>query len=184
MSKQLKGLMSEELSRRLDGVKDLLVVDVIGIDANTTVALRKKLRQKNIQLMVVRNSLARRATEGTALAGAFEGLAGTAAVIWGGEDFVSLTKEIVELKKDKTLEKFQTRGGVMEGERLSPEKVAEISKWPNRTQMLSILVGQILSPGAALASQLIGPAGKLASQIEQKGKEKEGAAEGGEAPAS
>jgi ribosomal protein L10 len=181
MSKQLKGLMSDEVARRLHGVNDLLVVDVIGIDANTTVALRKKLRAKKIELMVIRNSLARRAAEGTALAPAFEGLAGTAAVVWGGEDFISLTKEIAELKKDKTLEKFQTRGGVMEGERLTPEKVAEISKWPNRTQMLSILVGQILAPGAALASQLIGPAGKLASQIEQKSKGEEGAAE---APAS
>ena len=67
----------------------------------------------------------------------------------------------------------KSRGGVMDGEKLSPERVEEISKWPNRAEMLSILSGQLLSPGAKLSSQLLGPGGLLASQIEKKGKEEE-----------
>jgi ribosomal protein L10 len=171
MSKYVKDLIAGEFSRRLEGVNDLLTVNVIGIDANTTYNLRKRLREKNINLLVVRNSLARRATEGTKLAPAFEGTAGSMAVVWGAEDFVSLAKEIVELKKDKALDKFETRGGVMDGEALSPARVEEISKWPNRQEMLSILSGQLLGPGATLNAQLLGPGGSLNSQIEQKGKE-------------
>ena len=53
----------------------------------------------------------------------------------------------------------------------SAERVAEISKWPNRAEQLSILSGQILSPGANLSAQLKGPGGLLASQIEKKSKE-------------
>jgi ribosomal protein L10 len=56
----------------------------------------------------------------------------------------------------------------MDGEQLTPEKVSEISKWPNREQQLSILLGQILSPGAQLLSQVNAPGGALASQIEKK----------------
>ena len=43
--------------------------------------------------------------------------------------------------------------------------------WPSRTEQLSILVGQILSPGATLSGQLLGPGGKLASQIKKKSEE-------------
>ena len=171
MSKYVKNLMTEELIRRFYGVNDLLLVNVVGIDANSSVELRRRLREKNIHLALVRNSLARRATEGTALAPAFEGATGNNAIIWGGEDFVSLAKEVVELHEDKALEQFEARGGVMDGESLTPEKVKEISKWPNRAEMLSILSGQILGPGATLNGQLLGPGKSLNSQIEQKSKE-------------
>ena len=81
---------------------------------------------------MVKNSLARRATEGTPLAPAFDESEGSLAVIWGGEDFVSLAKELVALHKKPEFEKFTAKGGVMEGERLTAEKVTEVSKWPNR----------------------------------------------------
>ncbi len=148
------------------------MADVIGMDANTTSSLRKRLREKNISLMVVKNSIARRATEGTSLAPAFEGLNGTAAMLWGADDFVSLVKEVVALDKDEEdFEKFAARGGVMDGEALDSDKVKEISKWPSREEQLSMLVGQILGPGSTLAAQLIGPGGSLASQISQVGEE-------------
>ncbi len=171
MSKKVKELVTNTFKSRLDGVADCLVADVIGLDANSTVKLRKQLREKNIQLLVVKNSLARRATEGTSLAPAFEDLDGTACVVWGAEDFVSLVKEVVDLDKSEEFEVFKARGGVMDGEKLSPEKVQEISKWPNRMEQLSILSGQMTSAWTTLQSQLTGPGGQLASQVEQKSKE-------------
>ena len=168
MSKYLKNLLSDHLKSRLDGVSDLLVVDVMGMKSNTTVELRKKLRQKKINLLVVKNSLARRATEGTTLAPAFEGVEGSAAVVWGGEDIVSMAKEITKLTEDKQFDKLSAKGGVMDGSRLSAAQVKEVSKWPSRAEQLSILVGQILSPGATLSAQLLSPGAKLASQVKKK----------------
>ena len=168
MSKYVKDLMTQDITNRLDGVSNCLLANVIGLEANTTVALRKRLRDKGIQLLVVKNSLARRATEGSELAPAFEGVRGTNAVVWGAEDFVSLVKEIETLNKDvEEFEKFETRGGVMDGEQLTPERVKEISKWPSRAEQLSMLVGQILGPGSQLAAQLSGPGSALASQVKQ-----------------
>lgn len=168
MSKFVKDMLTKDLASRLDGVEDCLLANVIGMDANSTTALRKRLREKDISLMVVKNSLAARATEGTALSPAFEGLGGNAAVVWGAADFVSLVKEVNELHKDeKEFEKFEALGGVMDGEKLTPEKVAEISKWPSRTEQLSLLVGQILGPGSQLVSQILGPGSTLASQVKQ-----------------
>jgi ribosomal protein L10 len=175
MSKFVKDMLTKDLASRLDGVGDCVVANVIGLDANTTSALRKRLREKDISLMVIKNSLARRATEGTSLGPAFEGLDGTAAVVWGAQDFVSLVKEVTELDKDGAeFEKFEALGGVMDGEKLSPEKVKEISKWPSREEQLSMLVGQILGPGSQLVSQINGPGSQLAGQVKsivEKGEE-------------
>lgn len=168
MSKYVKDLITNEIKQQLDGVSDLLLVDVVGVENNQNVLIRKQLREKNIRLMVVKNSLARRATEGTALAPAFEGMSGTCAVVWGAEDVVSLAKEIARIAKDEQFEPFAAKGGVMDGEALSADDVTAVSKWPSREEQLSILMGQILSPGATLAGQLLGPGALLASQVEQK----------------
>jgi large subunit ribosomal protein L10 len=177
MSKYVKELITNELKQRLQGVDSALLVDVVGMPNEQNVALRRVLRQKKIKLTVVKNSLARRASEGTALAPAFEGVAGTLAVVWGGEDIVSLAKEIIRLSEQKEFAPFSPKGGVMDGQKLSAEEVKQVSKWPSRAEQLSILVGQILSPGAMLSSQLLGPGGKLLSQIKKKG-------EGGEEEAA
>jgi large subunit ribosomal protein L10 len=183
MSKFVKDHVTDQLKRELDGVQDMLLVNVIGLSANRTSALRKELRQKNIKLMVIKNSLARRATEGTQLAAAFEGSQGTLAMVWGASDIVALAKEVVRLAGIKDLEKFEARGGVMGGTSLKAEEVQQISKWPSREEQLSLLSGQILSPGARLVSQLISAGGALASQIEQRGEgEEAGAAEPAAAP--
>jgi ribosomal protein L10 len=177
MSKQLKDMIASEIRKRLDGVNDALLVNVIGLNSSNTFNLRKELRSKNINLLVVKSSLAKRATEGTALAPAFDGSEGSLAVVWGAEDFVSLAKELVLLHKKPEFEKFTAKGGVMEGEKLSPEKVTEVSKWPNRAGQISIVMGQVLSPGSKLLSQITGPGGKLLSQVKKK-------SEGEEAPAA
>ena len=176
MSKQLKDMIASEIKKRLDGVNDALLVNVIGLNSTNTFNLRKELRSKNINLLVIKNSLARRATEGTSLAPAFDENEGSLAVVWGGEDFVSLAKELVALYKKPEFEKLTSKGGVMEGEKLTPEKVTEISKWPNRAGQISIVLGQALSPGSKLLSQISGPGGKLLSQVKKK-------SEGEETPA-
>ena len=150
-----------------------MLVDVIGMEANATVELRRELRQKNIQIAVVKNSLARRATEGTPLAPAFEGAKGR----WpsSGERKTSSRspKRLSRIAGDKKYEPFAAKGGAMDGSPLSADQVKDVSKWPSRTEQLSLLMGQILSPGATLSAQLLGPGRMVASQIKQKGEEDE-----------
>ncbi len=175
MSHFVKGLIAKEIAAKLEGVEDALLVNVIGLDANQSVQLRRELRGKHIDLMVVKKSLACRAQEGSPLVRVLGELEGSLAVVWGAEDFVSLAKEITRLNDDRQdFPAFETRGGVMDGEPLSAERVNEISKWPNREEQLSLLVGQILGPGSQLAAALIGPGGQLASQIKQKSKGDDG----------
>ena len=175
MSKYVKNLVSQHFHDKLDGVESALLVDVIGLDANNTSILRKELREKGISLLVVKNSLAQRATEGTPLEAAFTEARGTLAVMWGADDIVTLAKELVRLGKQDEYEGFEPRGGVMDGNAMSADEVMAISKWPSREEQLSLLVGQLLGPGAQLSGALLGVGAKLASQIKKKS---EGAEDG------
>ena len=184
MSKYVKELLSDAVRDRLNGVEDLLLVNVAGMTANRAHRLRMELRGKNMQLLVIKNSLARKAVEGTSLAPAFEGLDGPAAIVWGGTDIVDVAKEVTRLAGDKQFEPFAPRGGVMGGSRLSSDEVKAVSKWPSREEQLSLLVGQILGPGGQLASQLQSVGAILVGQIKEiaKGGEAEEAAPEESAP--
>jgi large subunit ribosomal protein L10 len=57
---------------------------------------------------------------------------------------------------------------------LTAEQVKKVSKWPSRQEQISMLVGQILSPGATLSGQLVGPARKIAGQVKKMIEDREG----------
>jgi large subunit ribosomal protein L10 len=117
--------------------------------------------------LVIKNSLAQRAVKDTPLAPAFQNMAGAYALCWGTSDIVSLAKELVKLTKDKTLQGFEIRGAILDGEALGAAQAIEVSKWPTREEQIAILLGQILGVGAKLSGQFIAFGGKLASQIEK-----------------
>ncbi len=176
MSKYVKNLIADEIRNRLEGVDDAIVANVIGMDSESTFKIRKLLREKGIQMLVVKRSLAGRATADSQLSPLFAEQEGSVAVIWGCEDFVSLAKEVAAIDKMPEFDKFELKGGVMDGDSLSGDKVLEVSKWPNRQEQISMLVGQILSPGSNLVGQLLGPGSKLASQVKKLVENKEGEA--------
>ncbi len=168
MSKFVKDQITSHLRKKLTGVNDALLLNVVGLNSGNTTKLRNELAKKNIRLMVVKNSMARRATEGTPLANAFTTVAGSLAILWGGEDIVSLAKEVVRITEAKHYAKVETKGGVLDGAKLSAEEAKGVAKWPTRQEQLSLLVGQILSPGSKLAGQLIGIGGTLVGQLKQR----------------
>lgn len=167
MSKKVKNVITADLKKRLDGVENALLVNMIGLEVNTSNRLRGELAAKGIRVLVVKNSLARRATAETQLAKMFEGLTGNSAICWGSTDIVSLAKEIVKISKEKVYAKFEIRGGVMDGEAFQAAQVVEISKWPSREEQISILLGQIVGVGSKLSSQLLSQGANLASQVKR-----------------
>lgn len=173
MSKYVKDLITTDLKSRFDGLSEAILVSVVGMDGNRSVLLRQRLRDEGIQLVVVKNSLAKRATEGTALAVAFEDVEGCLAVCWGEADIVSLAKAVTRLAADRDFAPFAACGGVLDGKRLSADEVQEVSKWPTRDEQISLLSGQLLAPAADLSGQLLGPGAGLASQIKPKKDEDE-----------
>lgn len=169
MSKYVKNLLAEDVKNRLSEVESLMVISLVGINAKTNHTLRGLLAAKGIELLVVKNSMAQRAVEGTPLAKGLSTLTGSCALCWGASDAVALAKEVVKLTSDKVYKGLEIRGAVLDGEPLDAKSAAEVSKWPTRQEQISILVGQIVGVGSQLSGQLISVGGALASQIEKIG---------------
>lgn len=167
MSKYVKNLITEHYRRQLEGVDTVLLVNLVGLDANRTRQLRKELAEKKIRLLTVRNSLARRALKGTSLEKAFEKITGPTTICWGGEDIVALSREVAKYAGDEKFAPFAAKGGVLDGEALTAEQVMEISKWPSRQDLLAQLAGRLLGPAGTLMSALSGPGSTLAGQLKQ-----------------
>jgi large subunit ribosomal protein L10 len=173
MSKYVKNLITGEIRNRLDGVEDAVVANVVGMNSDASFRIRKALREKGINMLVVKRSLAGRAVTESRLKPIFDNQQGSVAVLWGCEDFVSLCKQITTMDKSQEFKGFELKGGVMDGEALTADKVRDVSKWPNREEQISILVGQILNPGATLSGQMLGAGAMLASQIKKLVENKE-----------
>jgi large subunit ribosomal protein L10 len=183
MSKYVKNLVSDDIKKRLQNVNDALLVNMIGMNSSDTYLLRKELRARKINILVVKNSMAARATAGTPLASLFDGVGGSAAICWGSEDIVALAKSISQILRSEKFPAFQARGGVMDGEQISANQIDAVAKWPTRTEQLGLLLGQIVSVGSRLNSQLLAVGGALASQIAERAKGGEETAAEGAAPA-
>ncbi|MCL2305062.1 MAG: 50S ribosomal protein L10 [Planctomycetaceae bacterium] len=167
MSKFVKQLVTNQLQERLAGINYAFLVSLVGIDANRNHALRTMMADRGIRMSVIKNSLARRATEGTPIAAGFEKIEGACAVCWGAADVVALAKELVKLTKDKSLSGFEIKAAVLDGEALNSVQAVDVSKWPTREEQIAMLLGQIIGVGAKLNSQLVAIGGGLASQIKQ-----------------
>ena len=153
--------------------QDALLVNVVGLTANAEQsAARRAARQRTSTCWWSRTAWPRRATEGTPLAPVFEGVERHGGHLLGRRGHRQPGQgSRPSWPRTRSTQPFEARGGVMDGERLSADAGRRRSaSGPAATEQLSLLVGQILGPGATLVSQLIGPGGALASQIEQKAK--------------
>lgn len=178
MSKQVKDLITKELSGRLKDLDGVAVINPRGIDGNKNHGIRRRLREKGLRMTVVRNTLARRAVEGGKLQGFDRLLDGPSAVIYGEASIAQIARQLIdEKKKDATLE---LRGAFFDGEAyVGDAGIEQVSKLPTREEAIGNLVAALLGPGRKLAAALKGPGGTLGAvlkTIEDKAKERGDAA--------
>ena len=186
MSKKVKSLITKELGERFKGVDAVAVISPRGITATKNNQIRRKLREKGLRMTVVKNTLAKRAVgDSSKLKGFDKLLDGPSAVIYGEASVSTIARLLMDEKKAD--EKIELRGVFFDGDvYVGEEGVKKVSKMPTREEAIGIIVAAILSPGKKLAGALKGPGAKLGAilkTIEEKAKEKEGAAPAAEVAA-
>jgi large subunit ribosomal protein L10 len=178
MSKYVKNLITRELTDRFKDVEGVAVINPRGIDATKTNKLRRKLRENKLRMTVVKNALAKRATEKAKIKGFESLLDGPSALIYGQASIPAIARLLMEQKKEN--DKLELRGVFFDGEIYAGEKGVETaSKLPTREEAIAGVLSALLGPGASLAAALTGPATTLASlvkAVEEKA-EKGGGAE-------
>jgi len=179
MSKYVKNLITKDLTKRFEGLDAVGVINPRGVDATKTNLLRRRLREKGLRMTVVKNSLAKRAVEGSKLSGFEKLLDGASAVVYGKQASISAMARLL-LEEKKTDDKIELRGIFFDGEvYVGDAGVKTISTMPTREEAISNIVGLILGPGRKLAAAIKGPGGTLGAvlkSIEDKAKERGDAA--------
>jgi len=170
MSKQIKKMMIDDYRSRFDGIDGALVLDIRGIGANDNNSMRLGLLEKNIRVTVVRNTLARKAFDGTSLSALEPSLEGPTALAHGGESVVDVARALVDwAKKVKNLD---LKGAVLDGTYFDGEEgVKRLSEFPTKEEAQAKVVQLLLSPARNVVGAAKGPGGKvlgIIKQIEEK----------------
>src|SRR5688500_15579203 len=90
-----------------------VLVVYLDLDVAEVTALRKELRDNQVDYKVYKNSMTKRAIEGTDLEGLSDTLAGPTAIAFGKEDVVLPAKILANFAKDH--KDLEIKGGVIEG---------------------------------------------------------------------
>ena len=95
MSKAVKSMIAEELRTRYEGVQNVCIVDMTGMDVQEQQKLRDIVREKSGRLEVVKNSLARRAFQQGPLEPLGEALVGPCALVTSSASLIDVAKALV-----------------------------------------------------------------------------------------
>jgi large subunit ribosomal protein L10 len=163
MSKPVKRMMIDMYRQQFDGVDDAVLVDLRGVKANDNNELRSQLAQKQIQVTVIKNTLARQAFQETGLEPLNELLEGPVAVAYGGESAVDITREL--LGWARKLKELEVKGAVMDGALFGPDRIEELSNYPTTDEAQAQAAQLVLSPARRLAGQITGPGSKVAGLV-------------------
>jgi large subunit ribosomal protein L10 len=166
MSKRIKELLVTDLQQRIGDTSEMLVVDGSRLDAISDNRFRLGLREKDIRILTVKNSMALRALHSAEVTALDPILEGPSSLVFGGEDIVSLSKEVAGWARELGDGLLEIKGGMLEGITLSASDVDELSKSPSREELIGQIAGLLLSPGATIAGSLLGPGGLVAGSIE------------------
>ncbi|HML73860.1 MAG TPA: 50S ribosomal protein L10 [Anaerohalosphaeraceae bacterium] len=175
MSYAVKGLVQNDYTKRFKGVSSFVVLQTIGISGVDNNKMRGDLKKKGVKMMVVKNSLMRRALEslGHPKGGQLFD-SGPCTVAFGGDSIVDVAKTLETwLKKKNT--PLAVKGAYIEGDVLNAAAAKGLSKMPTRAELQAQIVGIAMTPGSNVAGCLVGPgsviAGCVKTLIEKKEKE-------------
>ncbi len=163
MSRRIKDMLIADITSRIGEARDMLIVDCSAMDAVTANQWRIGIAEANISALTVKNSIARNALSRIGVEGLDEILSGPSTLIWGGEDVVSLSKEITRWAGQ--VEGLRIKGATVEGQTLDAAGVDALSKSPGRLELIGQIAGLMLSPGRQLAGAMLGPGGQLAGAL-------------------
>jgi large subunit ribosomal protein L10 len=143
--------MVSEVSAKLAKAKAVILAEYRGLDVARVTQLRSRARKSGLYLRVLKNTLARRAIQGTPFEKLTDQMVGP--LMYGiAEDPVAGAKVLSEFARDH--EQFVIKAGAMPNTVMSAKDVKALALLPSREELLARLMGTLQAPIAKLARTL------------------------------
>ena len=132
------------LSEKMKNAASFIVVNYRGLNVAEATDLRKQLRDSDVEMHVVKNTIIRRAAEAAGVEGLEDVFVGPTAIAFSEEEVVAPAKIMVEFAEEAPA--LEVKGGYMEGEVVSIETIQAVAKLPSRDGLLSMLLSVLQAP--------------------------------------
>lgn len=141
---ELKQPIVDEIKGYVVEAKTVVLVDYRGLTVEQDTALRKSLREANVVYKVYKNTMLKRAFEGTPYEELSKHLDGPTAVAFGNDDATAPARLLNDFAKNA--EALEFKAGMVEGIYYDEKGIKVIATIPSREVLLSRLLGSIQSP--------------------------------------
>ena len=170
-SKQQKQKDLDALTEQFKAAQAAMLVGFQKMTVAKDQELRNQLREAGVSYEVVKNTLARRASEGTALEPAIEHFKGVTAVALSNSDPVGLSKAIAKFTKANP-DIFTFKAGVVEGKVVALPDVEAIATLPSKEELISKVMFLINCQAQRLATVISAVPRNLAVVVKQVSEQK------------
>ena len=138
-----------DLKGKLDAAITGVIVDYKGITVADDTALRKELRENKVEYFVVKNSILKRAVEGTDLGDIANVCEGTTAIAISAEDYTAAARILCNFA-DKH-DNFTVKSGFLDGKVVEIATITELAKLPTKDVLLATVLSAFQAPIASFA---------------------------------
>jgi large subunit ribosomal protein L10 len=163
--KSEKEEMIKELHEKFSRTKSAIVAEFSKVDVETVTKLRKKFREGGVEYKVIKNTLARRAAQGTDLAVIADDFTGPVALCLSYGDVVAPAKILTEFTKDLE-DKIKIRTAVVDGRKVDVNGVKQLAKLPGLNELRAQLLGMLNQPAGKLVRTIAAPGSQLARVVQ------------------
>ena len=144
-----KQIIIDEIKDKFERAESAVVFDYMGITVAEADEMRKKLREAEVDYTVYKNTLVKRAIEGTKYEALGEILEGPSGFAFSYDDATAPARVLNDARK--AYKKMEFKGGIIEGEYYDKENIEKIAAIPSRDTLISKFMGSIQSPIANFA---------------------------------
>ena len=144
-----KQVVIDEIKDKFERAESAVVIDYMGITVAEADAMRKKLREANVDYTVYKNTLVKRAIDGTDFAQLADVLEGPSAFAFSYDDATAPARVLNDAIKE--FKKMEFKGGFVEGDYYDKDAIAQVASIPSREVLISKFMGSIQSPIANFA---------------------------------
>ena len=166
MRKDEKQEVINELHEKFSKAKTAVLTGYSGINVEQITDLRAKLRKSHVEYRVVKNTLARKAVEGTGLAPLKDYFVGPIGIALGFDDPVAPAKVLQEFSK--TQSKLEIKVGCLEGRLLKQADVKALASLPSLDALRGKIVGLLQAPASRIVGVLQAPGRQIAQVLKAR----------------